>query len=468
MKQFFILFLITNIVLTGCKKNEQSYENAENKNSILTKSYDEQVKYAEIHLKQLGTEIGKFTASPEFVNYIHESVAKKFDEEYEVLIKDIQADYRWEDRLNTPAINKALNAFKNLDGSNFYPQIYIPQFQSIEDGGLSTAPQDVTATSSQLAEPIVYVFYGGNAEIDSSSGGEIMPGYVSDANGNMVYWGMVDSAYANSHEVWVYSINESVNNAGYVCTRPFGGINYVDPDCNPGGGGGDGGGGGTGEPPCTGVDCDEFETTRNTPVFPELGHAKTNFKIANMTIKDPKESWLSGAAEVHIRAKLHCHNNREEGAVSPAQEMHYRSKQYSNLVGKQIRKFKRKDIKDQIQIYVDYPIETDWQYSNFFKDPIYCDFVIFEKDAWPAKKNIRNVTGRKDLLQSPSVTTNSWKQNYRSAERAYDTKHLPYRTGTFCSVPNHTNFGLEGFTIDGANIIIIGDGNSCTFNVVRY
>jgi hypothetical protein len=466
MKQLFILMLIANIVFTGCKKTEQSFESTENKAAILTKSYDEQVKYAETHLKQLGTEIGKFVANPEFVNYIHESVAKKFDEEYEVLVKDIQNDYRWQDRLNTPGINNALNAFKNLDGSNFYPQIYIPKFQFKEDEGVPTKPQNTITASSQLVEPIIYVFYGGNAEVDSSSGAEIMPGYTTDANGNLVYWGMVDSAYANSHEVWVYSINETVNNAGYVCTRPFGGINYVDPDCNPGGGG-DGGGGGNTE--CTGVDCDEFETSANTPFFPELGHGKTSFKIEKMTIKDPKESWLSGAAEVSIRAKLHCHNNRKEGAVYPAEQTDYRSKQYSSLVGKQIYKFKRKDIRQQNQIYVNYTVEEDWQYSNFYKDPIYCDFVIFEKDAWPAKKNLRNGEGRNDLFQSPSITTTSWKQNYRSAEsKNYDSWNQPYRSGTFCSVPNHTNFGLFGFSIDGANVIIVGNQNSCTFNVIRF
>lgn len=92
MKQLIILSLIVITITAGCKKTERSFENGESKATILNKSYEDQVKYAETHLKQLGSEIGKLTANPEFVNYIHESVIKKFDDEYEVLIKDIQND----------------------------------------------------------------------------------------------------------------------------------------------------------------------------------------------------------------------------------------------------------------------------------------------------------------------------------------------------------------------------------------
>jgi hypothetical protein len=465
MRKLLLMQLILIAVFTSCKKNENLFETQVGKNEILSKSYEEQVKYTEVNLKQLGTEIAPLAKNPEFVNYIHERVAKKFDDEYEVLIRDIQNDYRWKTILNTKSINNALNAFKNLGGSNFYPQIYIPKFQSMEDNGISLSSANSLADSSQSVVPIVHVFYAGEAEVDSFNGDEIMPGYIADASGNLVYWGLVDSTYANNNEVWIYSLNESVNNAGGYCPpQEIKGLSFVNPDCEPIGGGGDGGG----EQTCTDVDCDEFELPGNTPIFPELGHAKTNFKIEKMTITDPKESWLSGAAEVSIRAKLHCHNNREEGKVSPAARTPYRSKQYSNLLGKLIRKFKRKEIRRQRQIYVNYPVEYEWQYSNFTTDPIYCDFVLFERDAWPAKKNLRYVPGRNDLFQNPSITTDSWEQHYRSAYKAGYTKHYPYRQGTFCSVPNHTNFGLQGFTIDGGNILIIGDDNSCTFNVVRY
>lgn len=466
MKRILYFLTVSFLVLCfGCKKVETivSETNAsETPQTITMKSYEDQVKYAESNLKLLGSEIGKLTKESGFVNFIHEAVSKKFDEEYEVLIKDLQKDTKWGDKIKTSAVNNTLKKFINIDGLNYYPQIYIPKFQANEDNSITTT------SSTAMQEPIVYVFYGGDAEVDSASDSEVMPGYTTDSSGNLVYWGTVDSAYANSHEVWIYSINESVNNSGNLpcIITKANGINYMDPNCDPGGGG-DGGGGGGGTS-CNGVDCDEFETAGNTPVFPELGHAKTNFKIQNMTIKDPKESWLAGAAEVSIRAKLHCHNNRKEGAVYPAEETHYKSKQYSNLLGNIIRKFKRNEIRNQTQVTVNYSVESDWQYSNFYYDPIYCDFVIFERDTWPAKKNVRNGPSRNDLFQSPSVMTSTWQQNYRSAERRYDTWHLPYRTGTFCAVPNHTNFGLEGFSIDGGNVLIIGDWNSCTFNVVRY
>lgn len=113
--------------------------------------------------------------------------------------------------MNTPKINEALKAFKNIDGSNYYPQIYIPKFEHEED---MREEKNYTAPNTNAAtEQIVYIYYSGDSEVDSATNEtDSYAGYVLDSSNNLVYWGMVNEEYANDNEVWIISINESVGN----------------------------------------------------------------------------------------------------------------------------------------------------------------------------------------------------------------------------------------------------------------
>jgi hypothetical protein len=424
--------LLLQMGLFSCKKAEEfSEESSLSKTALTSKSTKQQVDYAVTHLKNAGLEIAKAATDKNFVDFVHAEVKKKFDGEYEVLIQDLQKNTKWGNKLSSNQLLNALNQFKDIDGSNFYPQIYIPKFEANENiTGVGVA----TPAAAPVPDTIVYVFYGGDAEADSSAGNEIYPGYIY-ANGGYTFYTMVNEEYANTHEVWVFSLNESVNS---IARYPLPCDPNTDPNCSSGGGGG-GGGGGTG---CTGPDCDPLEVAPATVPFPELGHTKVNCKLERMIVKDGKESWLGGASEVSIRAKLHTHNNRELGNFYPAPEKDYKSLQASSYLGNVICKVKRKQIRRGTDIVVNYPLQTNWQSQYLYNDPIFFDFVIFEKDIWPAMLNRYKVTGRIDQRAGPSVETPQWDLFYRSADFRNEGRNRPYYTSTIVNNFNFSSFGL--------------------------
>lgn len=220
----------------------------------------------------------------------------------------------------------------------------------------------------------VLVFYSGNAEVDSATGDDLYPGYHQLEDGRLQFFTWVDEDYANNHEVWIYSINESVDAYGrwlMPCD--------MDGGC---GGGPTGGPGPGGDPIELDPDADPTDAPYARNNFPDLGHNKVNFKIEGMRVADYKENWKSGSSEIAIRAKLTCHNGRHEGMVAGAQEQ-YSSDQYSTRLGKLIKKFKRKWVKNVEYIAVNYSLQKDWQNEEPYQDPVYFHYVIFERDHWP-------------------------------------------------------------------------------------
>jgi hypothetical protein len=411
-----ILTIIASIIIgtIGCRKTDQNFKNEitiENKVPITQQSIKNQIKFAEDRFKEIGIELAKLSKEKEFRRFIHNEVRKKFDGEYEVLIQDLQKDPIWGSRLSTPTINNALNAFKNINGNSYYPHIYIPRLLK-EEKNLNARETDDYVTED---DPPTYTFYGGDdPEVEtyaSSYTNLTYPGYALNTSSQLEYVGQIDEAYADENEVWVLAINESVDDHAQLLANS---------------------GDGTVAPSCTDVDCDLAENSSNTPIFDNsAGHATVNCKIVDMVIKDPKEGWVSGAAEVSIRAKLSCYNDRERGMPDPAQTLHYRSNQYSNLLGKLIRKFKRKEIKHQDIINVNYTLQTDWPNGFPLIDPIYFDYVIFERDAWPAASRPNTRYGRSDQLNTSLPNADNWEQKYRSDEKNGYTWHFPYSVGSF-------------------------------------
>lgn len=447
------------LLLQSCTKTDETIIQKQfvEKTEIMSKSASEQVTYAQQNLKEIGTEIAKLAQNKDFITYVHNEVKKKFDNEYEVLIQDLFKNSLWRNKEEYKKIDSYLNQFKNLGGANYYPQIYIPKFQELEDNGIVSSSFGDNATE----DSIVYVYYGGDSEADTATNeNESYLGYVMNSVGQMVYWGMVNEEYANNNEVWIISINESVNNAGYVCPFAPNGTQFS-PEC-PGGGGG-----GNDNPPppppggCTGdPNCDPNEAAPFTEPFPDLGHSKVNCKIEKMIVKDGKESWLAGASEISIRAKLHTHNNRELGNLPNSPAKHYRSLQYSNYLGKLISKFKRKSIKNGTEKSVNFPVETDWQSQFAYSDPIFSDYVIFEKDNWPAHLHNNLRYGRIDTRIRGSETE-TWDQKYRSSKRKYTDNDYPYASGVIVNNYTFINYGTSYF--DG---IIRND--KIAFNFVGY
>jgi hypothetical protein len=310
-------------------------------------------------LKQLAIVLGPLIKNPSFRSIIINKVNQKFDEEYEMLIKDIFSDESIKSVVSYSKIEKIHTDLYERSGIHLYPQIYIPMYQYLEDNNRNAA------RTSTEEEPVL-VFYSGNPDVDSSHN-ETLPGYKL-VNDELVYFTMVNEEYANEHEVWVFNINEVVDEEGRIIPSLL--------DENPEGDGGT---------PTGGYDDDPEDAPSKFVPFPELGHNKINFKIQYMRVRNPKESWLSGSSEIAIKAKLVCHNGRDLGLPYPAEKKEYSSDQYSNKLGKLIIKVKRKDVKEQNILTVNYPLQTNWQNYEPQQDPVHFMYVMFERDPWPAK-----------------------------------------------------------------------------------
>lgn len=146
-----------------------------------------------------------------------------------------------------------------------------------------------------------------------------------------------------------------------------------------------------------------------------------------MRVRSHRESWLAGASEIAIRAKLVCHNGRHLGIPGSYQE-EYTSDQYSNYLGKLIKKVKRKQIKNLELLTVNYSLQKDWQNEFPNQDPVHFIYVIFERDTWPATLN-------KDKRWAPnSPITNEpspgeFNLYYRSSDK--DGNNFPYARHLF-------------------------------------
>lgn len=377
---------------------------------ITSQSATKQVAYAEANLKKIGEEIAKLTKDEAFVDFVHDEVRKKFDKEYEVLIDNLKKNPIWSSKLNTKNLNEGLSAFKNIggpDGGNYYPQIYLPKFQHDEDEGLNNLGNSNTSNST---DPILFVFYGGNAEVNNTNANDNFPAYIKDANDSLIYWGTVNENYANNHEVWVISLNELVPNQSRLalpsepCGDEYGGL------CPGGGGGGGGSTGGSGSD-------DNDPTAAARAPHPDMGyHAPVNCKIENMSIRYHYESWLAGGSEVCIRSVLNTKNNRLYGGAFPEINFQYKSLQESNYLGRFINKFTRRQVNNGTIVAVNYPLETAWPTNVPASDPVFSDYVIFERDIWPTGRNFLYRQGR----ASNGNFTDPYPQWYRSSDQAYD------------------------------------------------
>ncbi|MCB0741884.1 MAG: hypothetical protein R2796_06745 [Chitinophagaceae bacterium] len=332
-------------------------------------------------------------------------------------------------------------------GKRLFPQIYIPHFQYIEDYPESQTKINKSMDSNSFSDEPIYVFYSGDPEVDSATNNEIWPGYKL-INGQYQFYTMVDENFANENEVWVFSLNETVNfNGLYTPYDPCEIPNS--PDC-----GGGGGGGGGGNSP----DDDPTDAPAARIDFPNLGHQKTNFKIEYMRVRDYKESWLAGASEVAIKAKLTCHNGRELGIVNGVQK-EYSSDQYSNKLGKLIKKVKRKDIRYVNLLTINYPLQTEWQNQNPNEDPIYFIYTIFERDIFPATEHRDQRYSPVSLISNeppPGPFSLFWRSQDKNGQGAPYAQY--FFTSTTYVAPTANEYAGSGLV----------ENNSIAFNTIIY
>jgi hypothetical protein len=432
---YLFLFLFLGTILISCKKMDSI------KTDIPVAKELNDYKFLNQRLKEFAVAFAPALNNKEARNIIREKAKLKLDEEYEVLIRDLFKDNKITSLVPINVSQKLHYDFYKRSGEVLYPQIYIPRFQYIEDYPGSNKISD---TCEECEEELVYVFYSGDAEVDSAAGDEVYPGYKL-VGGQYQFYIMVDEAYANEHEVWVFSLNEVEPN---ILINPC----DLDPE---GCGGGGGGGGGGGNP-----DDDPTDAPARHEPFPELGHQKINFKIQYMRFSRyaNNESWLSGASEIAIKAKLVCHNGRELGVIGGPQK-EYSSDQYSNKLGKLIIKVKRKQFKHEDLLTVNFPMQTNWQNQDPNQDPIYFIYTIFERDKFPATEHRENRYAPISLITN-EPPPGPFKLYWRSADRV--GQGGPYAKYFFTSValvaPTANEYCASGLV----------ENSMVAFNTVQY
>lgn len=295
--------------------------------------------YAKEGLTEYADAFMRLSENDDFKEILYDEMAREFDGDFNVLITDLidacnDQEFYIEDTLLLLVedfdLEKFLDIFMDIDGvNNYYAQIHIPNFDSIE-----YLNRDVVAA----------VFYGDDS-ITSYAG------YVIDApgmEGQLDSIVVVDEAYTENNEVWVFSINERVDNDGHVPTSV--------PDDHP-------------EAP---EDSIEFRST-------------VSFQIDKITIKDRFENALGGRSEINMRANLEYYDGLHPINHQPTSFVSDRSS--NDFKGHNILCMRRRDLNDEFE--VDYNMQTGWLDEDFFGDPVVYQFVVFEYDSWPNGIKVR-------------------------------------------------------------------------------
>lgn len=298
------MVFVLSIVLTinACDESSEVQKQTE---SIELQSQEDQMAYAKNHLKVLGQAAANVAKEPEFREMLYQEIEKQFDGDYNVLfetlanstIDNVPTGARMATTVITEYdIYEALEAFKGIEGADFYPQIYIPFYEELKEQKTNSR---VLTTDSN---PVIVLFSGDDSQ-------DVFPGYRLNDSGELEATGfMVDEAYAMNNEVWVISLNE----------RYFG--------------------------------DEENETESSTPSNGRT-MASPSAIVDQIKCKCHKESWAAGASEVHIITIVSDYRFFDL-------DINLYGKGENE--GGRIYKFSRKDVKKKRNKDVNFYILNDW------------------------------------------------------------------------------------------------------------
>ena len=152
------IILAIMLMIVGCKKTGSDLQrDFFDSSPITSQSAAKQVAYAETNLKRIATEIIKLTKDPAFVSFVESEASKKFGGEYAILVEKLIQNPVWSNKLNTQNLKEGLASFKNINGRNFYPQIYIPKLLHDEENPTNNfSSQTNNAGEEDSVKVVVY------------------------------------------------------------------------------------------------------------------------------------------------------------------------------------------------------------------------------------------------------------------------------------------------------------------------
>lgn len=259
--------LVTLVFLGGCKKEQAIVNDDQNLNALKSFStQQEAINYTADNLKIIGESLLSLTDISTFRSQCYTWMDTHFDGDNDVLFETIHDNYtnnnndyatlvnqRLSSKYSSSALSTAYQAFNNIEGENYYPQLFIPYYEELKsDNIIGTMP------------PILVIFPIDDPNVLSYTGYQLVNGSIEELPF------LIDDNYASKHEVWVMSLSERVDNNGELRST-------------------------------------SLKNTTSTK----------NCKIEKMKVKQHKESWAGGKSEVNMRSTLQYYNGLCEGTGEP-------------------------------------------------------------------------------------------------------------------------------------------------------
>lgn len=171
-------------------------------NDSNTSENTKEVRLAQEALRDYASAISPLISELEFRTNIYTTIEEKFDGESNVLFKtllDESKNPNYAKKLNSKsgrAGSNLLSPFINIDGNNYFPQIYIPFYDELKADG---------KIGKEAPRIVIYTNDSPNSSYQS---------YRIDKQGNLIDDMLVTEEFAKENELWIISINERVNNLG--------------------------------------------------------------------------------------------------------------------------------------------------------------------------------------------------------------------------------------------------------------
>ncbi len=365
--------LLLNVLLfTSCTNNESVDISSAilDKNSIENAPLEMQIKYANKHLLDIGKIITKLAHNRAFKSILYNKINEraKNGSDNAVLVKDLISEINTKNKSfiisdnDKASLQKSLEAFYNLDGQDWYPEIVITNFEEKYQKFLVSPNNKTYDASRPLIVPVVY-------EDDDESTEDAYMAYQEQNDGTLTATNiMITQSNAATRDVLFIKIAETcgVQNQ-QVNGEPF----FI--DCSSGGSTGGG------------------QTV--SPIF----------ILNQMTGKQHKEA--VGRSEILVRTQGRRITGHFPLTVANV-----------DLTSRGVEfKYKRKWIRRKT------PITHNERY--IFAEPIpqgiFYDVLVFEWDAWPAPNHIQtfNLPLGNGEFYTTTLDFRSWQSPYNSETR---------------------------------------------------
>jgi hypothetical protein len=393
MKNLFFFITLTTLFLVSCQKEDHPFVNNEN-DKIENKSLEEQIEYTKYHLLKIGSVISKLYQNAEFRTKLRSDLlAKNNNTESTILIIELisgenSKKYSFISNDDKVTLINGINAFKDIDGRDWEPEIYLPNF---EDQNKTLYP----------TKPVVIPFV---VEEDDDT----YEGYQENNQGQLERLpDEISEEMSNNHgNVIILKLSEDVEN-----------------------------------------DENDEEIVDIQP----SGYYSKSVYLQWIKVKEHKESWVAGASEINIKAVFENHYGTtlsDDEYLSTTRSSYGKTSdcRICDVTRKNVKKKTKIDTNYLLQY------QWYWtNYYGLFVTSNYPEryyYTIYEYDGWPsgfdpAPYNINDCAG--SLIRSSNI------DYIRSEQDApYITDHMELPASFSCNpskFPENYNPNLSGIEL---------------------